>query len=169
MDVRIVELVTKNVVCMKMVTTIAEDKTVQLWRTFMPRRKEIIGAFSGNYSVQVYSGGLLSKPFTPKTEFTKWAAVEVPEGSVIPEGMMKEEIPGGMYAIFIHKGPASGFPETAREIFEVWLPGSEYELDDRPHFEFMGENYLGPMHPKAEEEVFIPIKKKEEVNQNKNG
>jgi AraC family transcriptional regulator len=40
-----------------------------------------------------------------------------------------------------------------------WLPNSAYALDDRPHFEALGEQYKNN-DPNSEEEIWIPIKPK---------
>jgi AraC family transcriptional regulator len=65
-----------------------------------------------------------------------------------------------MYAVFIHKGPASKGPETYNYIFGTWLPGSDYILDSRPHFALMGEKYKND-DPASEEEIWIPVKLKD--------
>ncbi len=67
--------------------------------------------------------------------------------------------PTGLYAVFIHKGPASEGKKTYEFIFGVWLPESDYELDNRPHFAVMGEKYKNNA-PDSEEELWIPIEKK---------
>jgi AraC family transcriptional regulator len=63
-----------------------------------------------------------------------------------------------LYAVFKHKGATSSFHLTSDYIFNHWIPQSEYELDHRPHFEILGDQYLGPDNPESEEEVWIPIK-----------
>ena len=65
----------------------------------------------------------------------------------------------GLYAVFIHKGTSAEFPKTFLYILGQWLPQSEYELDDRPHFEILGEKYKNN-DPSSEEEVWVPIRKK---------
>ncbi len=87
----------------------------------------------------------------PRTEI-------IPHGD-IPDKMESYSLSGGKYAVFIHNGPVNTFPETMRYIFESWLPISEYEIDNREHFEILPENY-NPMDPEAREEVWIPIKNK---------
>ncbi|WP_339791455.1 GyrI-like domain-containing protein [uncultured Imperialibacter sp.] len=42
-------------------------------------------------------------------------------------------------------------------IFGTWLPASAYDLDDRPHFEVLGDNYKNN-DPTSEEEIWIPIR-----------
>ena len=80
------------------------------------------------------------------------------ELSTVPEGMETYTIPKGKYAVFIHKGGPEKGPETFGYIFGSWIPQSEFEIDNRPHFEILGEKYRNN-HPNSEEEIWIPLKK----------
>lgn len=127
----------------------------------MPRRGEFQNRVDENlYSVQVYAPGFQVQNFRPTTEFCTWAAVELSKQELIPDGMDTILLTEGLYAVFIHKGAVDSFHETASYIFETWIPQSGYQVDDRPHFEILGELYLGPMNPESQEEVWIPIKEK---------
>ncbi|NDK56811.1 GyrI-like domain-containing protein [Pontibacter sp. BT213] len=149
----------KKLVGMQIQTSMAEDNTVAMWQRFMPRRNEISNKVNELlYSVQVFTGGLELEEFTPKTVFEKWAGVEVSGFKEIPEGMHTFILPSGLYAVFNYKGPTSAFYEAAQYIYGSWLPESVYKLDDRPHFDVMGEKYLGPNNPESEEEIWIPVK-----------
>ncbi|MDV6236819.1 GyrI-like domain-containing protein [Leptospira ellisii] len=147
-----------SIVGIKTETSFAENKTAELWRTFMPRRSEIRNRKNEDlYSISIYKPGFFLN-FHPNVSFEKWAGVEV-QSSEIREGWESLRLPGGLYASFLYKGlprDASGFFER---IFRVWLPASEYLLDDRPHFEVMGESYKND-DPDSEESVFIPIRKR---------
>ena len=133
----------------------ADNRTAELWRSFMPRRKEI-GSVVGSelFSVQTYDVSV-SQGFRPDTLFEKWAAVEVSTFENIPEGMEPFVLPGGLYAVFAYRGSASD-TGIFRYIFETWLPASDYRLDNRPHFEILGEKYKGN-DPDSEEDIYIPI------------
>jgi AraC family transcriptional regulator len=73
--------------------------------------------------------------------------------------MEKFILPAGAYAVFLHKGgPATG-QQTFQYIFGTWFPQSEYRLDDRPHFEILGEKYSNTS-PDSEEEIWIPVRLK---------
>jgi AraC family transcriptional regulator len=136
------------------------NKTKELWQSFMPRRSEIRNAVDAElYSVEVYKNTTFSKNFDPANEFEKWAAVKVPYFDTIPDGMNTLIIPQGQYAVFPYKGKPSEAQATYQYIHGVWLPNSEYDLDDRPHFALMGEKYRGE-HPGSEEELWIPVKKR---------
>lgn len=155
MEPRIEILPSKKLAGVSLSMSLADNKTAELWRNFMPRCHEIGNKVSTElYSLQVYDSGF---DFKPETIFTKWAATEVHDFSAVPEGMASFEIPEGLYAVFIHKGAAPTASRTFGYIFGVWFPSSGYELDDRPHFEILGEKYRNN-HPESEEEIWIPVK-----------
>ncbi len=136
------------------------NRTYELWSRFMPRRKEIHNHVDSElFSIEVYAPNYF-KSFDAEVPFEKWAAVAVTDFETIPEGMDPIVIEAGLYAVFIHKGPASDGPKTYQYIFVQWLPNSKYELDDRPHFARMGEKYRRD-DPESEEKIWIPIKAKE--------
>jgi len=143
-----------------MTMSFANNKTFELWSGFMPRRKEITNASGSDlYSLQQYDSSFDFTSFDLQAPFEKWAAVEVSGFDVLPQGMEALIVPAGLYAVFIHKGPASDAAKTFGYIFGTWLPASDYALDQRPHFEILGEKYKNNA-PDSEEEVWIPIKKK---------
>lgn len=160
MNPRIELLAPKKLLGKSMRMSLMNNQTQTLWQSFMIRKKEIVNvAGSDLYSMQVYNQLLDLENFNPQLEFTKWAAIEVKDYSNIPKGMEIFELSGGLYAVFIHKGPASDFKNTFQFIFSQWLPQSDYDLDDREHFELLGEKYKNN-HPDSEEEVWVPVKLK---------
>jgi AraC family transcriptional regulator len=96
--------------------------------------------------------------FKPTNEFERWAAVEVANFDYIPAEMETFILHGGLYAVFDYKGLNTD-KSIFQYIFETWLPTSDYDLDNRPHFEVLGDKYKNN-DPKSEEEIWIPIKKK---------
>jgi len=138
--------------------SLAKDGTQELWQSFGPKVKEV--SHKRNhllYSVNIYPSAFVEGNHTVDTQFTKWAAVEV--GQFKEEHNLEEfHIPAGDYAVFTHKGIANEFPKTLAFIYNEWLPNSEYQLADRPHFEVLTPNYQ-PNDPEHEEEIWIPIKK----------
>ncbi|MEO7989802.1 MAG: GyrI-like domain-containing protein [Chryseolinea sp.] len=125
----------------------------------MARRKEIKNNVSTElFSIQVYEKSFNFKDFNHNTVFEKWAAVEVKNFDEIPDGMEAYILSGDLYAVFMHKGSSTD-NSTFQCIFTTWLPNSDYELDDNPHFEILGEKYKNN-DPSSEEEIWIPVKKK---------
>ncbi|MEQ8244600.1 GyrI-like domain-containing protein [Fulvivirga sp.] len=158
---KIVEIQEKLMVGHYITTSLAENATFSLWSKFRAQQSAIKNKLNTDlYSVEVFSSDLKFSEFTPNTKFEKWAAVEVSDLDKVPEGMQTLTIEAGLYAVFIHRGPSHTFPQTAQYIHGQWMPQSAYQLDQRPHFEIMTEDYKGPNHPEAEEEIWVPIKKK---------
>lgn len=149
----------KKLIGKHIVMSFLENKTFQLWSSFMPRRKEIKNVINANlYSLEVFPIAHFNN-FDPGNTFQKWAAVEVSDFDEIPREMAPLVIPEGLYAVFVHKGPQSEGHKTYHSIFVEWLPNSEYMVDERPHFAIMDERYKKD-DPDSEEEIWIPITNK---------
>ncbi|MEZ5427579.1 MAG: GyrI-like domain-containing protein [Pyrinomonadaceae bacterium] len=157
MEPRIETLTEKKLVGRSIKMSFADNRTSDLWRGFMPRRKEIRNNIGEElYSIEIYPPFHFDN-FDPNAEFEKWAAVEVESFEPVPDGMEKLVLPSGLYAVFIHRGPAGEGEKTYRYIFENWMPNSDFSLDDRPHFAKMGEKYRND-DPDSEEEIWIPVR-----------
>jgi len=157
-------LLEKKMVGKSIQMSLANNKTVALWQDFMQHKKNIENTISADlYSMQVYDDSLDFKDFNSTTKFVKWAAIEVLNFDKVPNVMKTYTLKGGLYAVFIHKGTVSEFQRTFQYIFREWLPKSQYNLDNRVHFELLGKKYKNKSSD-SEEEVWIPIKKKEEGN-----
>ena len=164
MEPRIVEITDRFLLGMNVQTSMSESSKSlpKLWGGFKARVNEIKHIKNSDfYSVSVLpdDDSFSIDQWTANLSFEKWAAVEVGSIESIPEGMGELILPGGEYAVFIHRGPASTFRETFIHIFFRWLPSSIYERDNKPNFEILGANYR-PDDPNAEEEVWVPIRQK---------
>jgi len=160
MEPKLIEIADRKLIGMRVRTSNSENTARELWQRFKPRVKEIEGRTSTDfYSVQIFEDDTTFENLTPATMFEKWAAVEVDRPGNLPEGMETLTILGGTYAVFVHRGLPSAFGKTASYIYGEWMPGSDYELDARPHFEIMSEAYRAD-DPNAEEEVWLPVRKK---------
>lgn len=166
MEPRITKINAKLLIGKKLRMSVANDRIVELWQSFMPRRGEISQVANNFlYSVQVFDSENYFNQFLPTAEFDKWAAVEVSVFADIPADMKTLEIPEGNYAVFNYKGPASAALPFFQYIFQEWIPNSDYVVDNRPHFALMGEKYRGN-HPDSEEEIWVPVRKKVDSHSN---
>jgi len=145
--------------CLEM--SLADNKVGQLWQSFMPLARQISNRTNTEVlSVQVHPADYF-EAFDPTKTFEKWAVVELTAvPSTIPEGMDILVIPAGLYAVFHYKGLSSD-SSIFRYIFNDYLPASIYELDQRPHFEVLGDKYKN-MDPNSEEDIYIPIRIKQQ-------
>lgn len=154
---KIITLQNKKLVGQSIKMSLIDNKTLKLFSCFMPQRKYIQNTISSDvYEVLIYNNNYL-KNFSPANIFKKWAAVEVENFNDIPEGMDNFNLDSGLYAVFNYKGLPKDFGLLMSYIYSNWLPKSKYKLDQRPHFNLLGEK-AKRNHPDSEEEVWIPIK-----------
>jgi AraC family transcriptional regulator len=158
MHPRFETLTEKKLVGKRMTISLANNRTGELWRSFMQRKKDITNNKSSDlYSMQVFDP-MYFTDFNPAREFEKWAAIEVTDLNAVPNEFESFVLPPGLYAVFIHKGSSTDL-STFNYIYNTWLPSAAYTLDNRPHFEILGEKYRNN-DPSSEEEIWIPVKPK---------
>lgn len=142
----------------RLTMSLANYKVDELWKRFMPQRNLINNKLSNHLiSLASYKPDYFTN-FKPTNEFERWVAVEVTNFDNVPEEMETFIIPAGLYAVFDYKGLS-----TDNSIFEyiygIWIPNSGYIIDNRPHFEVLGEKYKNN-DPTSEEEIWIPVSPK---------
>ena len=156
MKPRIKSINERKLVGKRITMSLADNKVSELWKSFIPRRKEITNNVSSDLiSLAIYKPTYFID-FNPTNEFERWAAIEVSDFDNIPHDMETFKLPSGLYAVFDYKG-SSNDQSIFLYIFGSWLPNSGYNLDDRPHFEVLGNKYKNN-DPTSEEEIWIPIK-----------
>ena len=159
MHPRIEKLAKKKLVGKKLTMTFADNQTFELWQSFMLCRREIKNNLTTElFSMQVYPQSFDFTFSNPKEEFEKWAAVEVADFNTVPKEMETYTLTGGLYAVFLYKGLSTD-TKIFQYIYGTWLQTSSYSIDNRPHFEILGEKYKNN-DPTSEEEIWIPIRPK---------
>jgi AraC family transcriptional regulator len=139
--------------------SLSENTTPLLWQTFMKHQSEISNRVGNElYSLQQYKENYFNN-FSPSEPFLKWACAEVSSFTNVPAGMETMLLEKGLYAVFHYKGKPSEAESFFNYIFMDWLPSSEFVLDQRPHFEILGEKYINNSS-ESEEKVCIPVREK---------
>lgn len=158
MNPRIETIGPKKLVGKRLAMSLSGNQTAELWKSFMPRRGDLVNTMNKEViSLSIYPPSYFVN-FSPDQEFEKWAAMEVSDFDRVPGDMEAFSLEGGLYAVFEYKG-SSRDNRIFQEIFGTWLPGSAYELDQRPHFELLGPKYKNN-DPSSEEEIWIPVRPK---------
>jgi len=158
MQPRIENFKGKKLIGKRLIMSLADNKTGELWKSFMTRRKEITNNSTNDLiSMQIFNPTHFVD-FNLSNEFEKWAATEVLNFDDVPSDMETFTLTSGLYAVFDYKG-SSDDNSIFQYIFGTWIPDSNYILDDRPHFEVLGEKYRNA-DPNSEEEIWIPIRQK---------
>ena len=158
MQPRIETINDKKLIGQRLKMSFADYRISELWGRFGSKRKEVTNILNDDLISLVVYQPTHFIDFKPTNEFERWATVEVANYNNVPPEMETFDLQGGLYAIFNYKGL-----NTDNSIFQyilgTWLPNSDFKLDNRPHFEILGEKYRNN-DPESEEEIFIPIKKK---------
>ena len=159
MKPRIEVIKEKMLIGNRLTMSLANNRTGELWRSFMPRRREISKPISNDLiSMQVYKPTYFTE-FNPAAVFEKWAAIEVSDYNNVSEDLETFTLAGGLYAVFDYRGLSTD-SSIFQYIFGTWLPNSDYLLDNRPHFEILGDKYKND-DPNSEEEIWIPVRQKQ--------
>ncbi|MFS0490838.1 GyrI-like domain-containing protein [Leadbetterella byssophila] len=154
MKPRIVEIEPLALVGISRKMTFSDYRISELWLEFQQRKKAITRFVSKDlYSVVKYAEDHFEQ-FDPGKEFTRWAAILTDD--LVPEGFESLVIEGGLYAVFDYKGSD---PSIFTYIYQTWLPQSGFVLDNRHHFEVLGERYKNGS-PDSEEEIWVPVRRK---------
>jgi len=158
MTPRIEELNEKKLIGKHSTMSLLDNKPGDLWRSFISSRRTIFNNLTNDMiSMHVYKPNYFID-FKLSNEFEQWVTVEVTNFDYVPTDLETFTLPGGLYAVFNYKGLS-----TDNSIFQYiigsWLPCSDYDLDDRPHFEVLGNKYKNN-DPTSEEEIWIPIQPK---------
>lgn len=145
----------KKLIGLKQSVSLTHYDVVTLWKKFFLHQKDILNILSDDLiSMSDYPDDYFSH-FNAATTFQKWAAAEVSSFDNVPTRMETFIIPSGCYAVFSYKG-SNNDHRIFDYIYKVWIPQSKYQLDHRPHFEVLGENYRNG-DPASEEDIYIPI------------
>lgn len=157
MKPRIVTIQEKKLVGKSLAMSLIDNKTFELFSSFMPNKKQIKNSIGNDiYEITEYNIAHF-KSFNPNNTFKKWATLEVEDLENVPQEMNSISIESGLYAVFTYKGLAKDFSNLMQYIFTEWLPKSEYTLDNRAHFNLLGNKYIKDS-PESQEDVYIPIK-----------
>ena len=144
----------KSFVGYKQEMSLSENTTPKLFQQLMQLRSKVEQNASFIYDIKIYPSSYFQN-FSPTTNFIKWVALEnTPQlGSCKLDGIT---LSGGLYAKF-NNPYGFGNPKVYQDIFQKWLPSSDYQLDQRPHFDV----FVPQKDPsQIAEDIFIPIKPK---------
>lgn len=141
--------------------SLTDNNTADLWRRFMQLHHQNMGDLQNNLIyMQLYDQHYFNE-MDPKKPYEKWAAIEVPKDETVPPGMDSFNLPGGLYAVFEHKGMHITAPQTLGYIFGEWLPSSTYDLDHRPHLQVLDKHFKHEAR-ESNEEIWVPVRLREE-------
>jgi AraC family transcriptional regulator len=118
-------LAEKKLIGKRMTMSFFNNKTAELWRSFMMERTQVKNSLGTNlYSMQLYPPSFFDS-FNPLASFEKWAVMEVADFTTVPVNMEAFVLTGGVYAVFLYRVRRV----RARGYFNIFSkPGCRYPL-----------------------------------------
>lgn len=113
------------------------------------------------YGFEDYAEEFCSEPLS----FYYMAGVEVEKNTLLPEGMYCKVVPKAKYAVFTVNGNNTNgeIGEAFKYIYFVWLPNSEYCIDEKAlfDFEFYDERWDCQLEA-AQMDIYVPVRRLED-------
>ncbi len=87
----------------------------------------------------------------------------------LPQGFERHEheedvefktLSGGLYALYPYYDTIEKLVLAYQNVFSLWLPNSEYDVDDRPCLEFCMNDPVKDEEGKCKVDLYIPVKKR---------
>lgn len=94
---------------------------------------------------------------TPPEQLRSDAAVVVPEGVALPEGLVEQRIPGGRYASTAHVGPYEHLGDAWARFMGEWLPASGNRLGTGASYEIYRNTPGDVPKEQLQTEMFMPL------------
>ena len=113
------------------------------------------------YGFEDYSEAFCAEPLS----FFYMAGVEVDKAAVLPEGMDRKVVQRATYAVFTVNGNnANGeIGEAFQYIYSMWLPNSEYCIDENALFDFeYYDERWDCQFERAQMDIYVPVRKLED-------
>ena len=86
------------------------------------------------------------------------ACIELHTDASPPLGISLDKLGGGLYAVYTHRGPYDGIVEAYMRLFELWLPQSGEEMDDRPCMEIYHNSPLDTVPAQLLTDLCVPLR-----------
>jgi len=94
---------------------------------------------------------------TPEAELRSDAALVVPEGVKLPEGLDEHRLPAGRYACFLHVGPYEQLGDAWSRFMGQWLPHSGERMAEGTSFEIYLNTPAEVPQAELRTELYIPL------------
>ena len=95
---------------------------------------------------------------TPESELRADAAITIPDGAPVPEGLTESRIAAGRYARATHTGPYEGLGDAWARLMGEWLPRSGHRVGDGVAYELYRNNPTQVPREQLITDLFVPIK-----------
>ncbi len=147
---RIVQREAFRVVGMQITTNPMAGEIPALWQRFVPRMAEV-----PDIAEPKVSYGAMQNFDPQKGTLEYMAGVSVSSLAHMPDGMTSMDVPPNTYAVF--EATLASIGDVFCQIYETWLPTSNFEHVKAPYFERYDERF-DPAVSNSVIEVYVPVK-----------
>ena len=94
---------------------------------------------------------------TPSDQLRSDAAIIVPNGVTLPDGLTEQRLPAGRYAHTAHVGPYEQLGEAWARLLGEWLPASGHRIGTGATYEVYRNNPTSVPKEELITELYIPL------------
>lgn len=94
---------------------------------------------------------------TPEAELRSDAALTIPDGTRIPEGLTVVDLPAGQYARAVHVGPYEELGDAWAQLMGGWFPQSGRRVGRGVPYELYVNNPTNATPEQLQTELYVPI------------
>ena len=128
----------------------------------IPKAFERLGAVAGPAGLLRHAGSMIAiyhddPETTPQDQLRSEAALVVPEGINLPEGLVEEHIAGGRYARTLHVGPYEQLGDVWARFLGEWVPASGNRIGDGVSYEIYLNNPTQVPKQELRTELYVPL------------
>jgi len=128
----------------------------------IPKAFERLGAVAGPAGLLRHAGSMIAiyhddPETTPQDQLRSEAALVVPEGINLPEGLVEEHIAGGRYARTLHVGPYEQLGDVWARFLGEWVPATGNRIGDGVSYEIYLNNPTQVPKQELRTELYVPL------------
>ncbi|WP_269790559.1 GyrI-like domain-containing protein [Stenotrophomonas sp. Iso1] len=150
MQLHIVERSAFVVIGMEAVFREGDEGFGDLWQRFIPREDEVTGKVEPGVSY-----GICVPRIDGDLQYI--TGFQVGEDAVIPEGMVRFQVPAQRYAVFTHTGNAAQIGASFQAIHDHLLGAHGLQPNDGIDLERYDARFDDPFDHASQMELYIPI------------
>ena len=128
----------------------------------IPKAFERLGAIAGPAGLLRHASDMIAiyhddPESTPQNQLRSDAAVVVPEGITLPEGLVEQHIAGGRYARTVHVGPYEQLGDVWARFLGEWIPASGNRIGDGVSYEIYANTPDQVPKKELRTELYVPL------------
>jgi AraC family transcriptional regulator len=128
----------------------------------IPKAFERLGAVAGPAGLLQHSNAMIAiyhddPESTPQDQLRSDAALVIPDGVALPEGLVEQHIAAGRYAKTVHLGPYEQLGDAWARFLGEWVPASGNRIGDGVSFEIYKNTPAEVPKQELRTELYVPL------------